>query len=353
MLSAGVEVHVAEGKCQWISGLAARWRRRSRRRAELPYPKLDVDSWAGAHLRCLNLAREASNLGSNRREAVHAMRYASAILICGLLLPSVDAAAQQKPAPAEPDRQLRVMRKQLSVTRKQLNEALSALSAEATARRSIQMQLGTLQTQMDGMKRQLNALAADVGGLKANSVWDLNGYLVFDISNGYPTALFRGVNVQIVNGMGETQTVNGTGNLVIGYNRPSMGEFTCSVGVSESASLCAANGAVWAQSHKSGSHNLIGGDLNNYSSWGALVFGLDNTSNAPYTAIVAGARNRAESGFASIGGGARNAASGLYSSISGGFDNRASGHFATVGGGAQRSALGTNNWAAGALLQSR
>src|SRR5258705_97292 len=34
------------------------------------------------------------------------------------------------------------------------------------------------------------------------------------------TIRFSGVNVQIVNGLGATETVNGVGNLIVGYNEP-------------------------------------------------------------------------------------------------------------------------------------
>jgi hypothetical protein len=275
-----------------------------------------------------------------------AMRYGPALLLCGLLVTSADAWTQQKTVPPDTDTQLRALRQQVAAMRKQLNAARSELSTATTAWQSLQVQLNTLQ-------RQIESLKADLGGLKANGVLDLNGYLTFDVSNGYPTALFRGINVQIVNGTGETQTVNGTGNLIVGYNRPSASQFSCSLGITESASACSAKGGVWAQSHKSGSHNIIGGDFNSYSSWGGLVLGLENAMSAPYTAVLGGARNRAEGAFASIGGGNHNTASGIYSSVSAGFDNHAAGEYAAVAGGAQRSAPGPNDWAAGALFQDR
>jgi len=272
------------------------------------------------------------------------MRYATALLVFGLLVTSIEGWAQQKTVSPDSETQIRALRQQVAAMRKQLNAARGDLSAASTTRESLQVQLSALQQQVDAMKRQLDTLRADVGGLRANSVWDLNGYLTFEVSNGYPTAVFRGVNVQIVNGMGDTQTVNGTGNLIVGYNRPNTNGFVCSMGVTESAAVCLANGGVWAQSHKSGSHNIVGGDFNNYSSWGGLVLGLENALSAPYTAVLGGARNRAEGSFATVVGGAYNTGSGIYSSISAGFDNHATGAFAAVAGGAQpapQSSLGS------------
>ena len=163
------------------------------------------------------------------------------------------------------------------------------LSAQAAARQELQAQLSALQAQqadLNTLRQQVEALRAEVKGLRANTVLDLNGYLTFDVSNGYPTALFRGINVQIVNGTGDTQTINGMGNLIVGYNRPSNGSFICSIGTADSEAACVASGGVWAQSHKSGSHNIVGGDFNSYSSWGGLVLGLENALSAPYAAIT-------------------------------------------------------------------
>ena len=272
------------------------------------------------------------------------MRRRQAIVLAGLLAASTHGWAQEKAAPS--DAELRAVRQQVTTLRKQLAAARNELTAANTARQSLQVQFSAIQ-------RQMEALATEVRGLRSNSVLDLNGYLTFDISSGYPTALFRGVNVQIVNGTGETQTATGTGNLIVGYNRPSVGSFICSLGVTESAATCQANHGLWAQSHKSGSHNIIGGDFNSYSSWGGLVMGMENAMSAPFASIGGGARNRAEGSFASISGGSFNTASGVYGNVAGGFDNHAIGEYTTVGGGAQRTSSGQYDWAAGGLLQDR
>jgi hypothetical protein len=90
---------------------------------------------------------------------------------------------------------------------------------------------------------------------------------------------FTGCNLYIQNGLGATNgepnhpddldspVVNGLGNLIIGYN----------VGGHN-------NGDV-----RTGSHNLILGDQNNYSSFGGIVAGSSNAISAPY-ASVSGAK---------------------------------------------------------------
>ena len=273
------------------------------------------------------------------------MKYALIPVMCALLLPPSTAWAQQNTESSDTE-MLRSLRQQVTTMRRQLAAARSELAAATSARQSVQTQIGAVQHQLQALTQELARLKAEVGGLRSNSVWDLNGYLTFEILNGYPTALFRGVNVQIVNGMGDTQTLNGTGNLIVGYNRPSVGEFVCSVGFADSASACATNGGVWAQSLKGGSHNIVGGDFNNYSSWGGLVFGQENALSAPYASVLGGARNRAAGSFASIVGGTYNTASGIYSSVSAGSANHASGSFAAVAGGMRRIASGPNDWAA-------
>jgi hypothetical protein len=271
------------------------------------------------------------------------------VLLTALVTLAADGWAQQNAPQPDPQSQLRAARQQLAALRKQL-------AAESAARRGLLDQLNALkaqQNQLNALQQQVESLAGDVRGLKANSVLDLNGYLTFDTSNGYPVALFRGINVQIVNGTGETQTANGLGNLIIGYNRPSTGSFVCSLGVADTEALCRAGGGSWAQSHKTGSHNLVGGDFNSYSSWGGAVFGLENATSAPSAVVLSGARNKAGGTLSSITGGSYNTAAGIYSTVSGGVGNRAGGEFSAVAGGAQRAAPGPHDWAAGGLFQDQ
>ena len=67
------------------------------------------------------------------------------------------------------------------------------------------------------------------------------------------TLRITGLNVQIVNGLGATDTANAHGNLILGYNEPVMGSVA-----------------------KTGSHNLVGGRGNSFQSWGGLVTGQSN-----------------------------------------------------------------------------
>lgn len=155
-----------------------------------------------------------------------------------------------------------------------------------------------------------------------------------------------GMNVFVEDGSGSTNSSSGLGNLTIGYNGSRGG----------------------ASDRRTGTHNLILGDQNNFTSFGGLVAGTINEIGNEYTTVTGGAFNTASGNVASVSGGVQNeatgigasvsggndnVASGLYGSISGGIHNRASGDYSAVSGGVQRSAPGRFNWAAGGLFQDQ
>jgi hypothetical protein len=108
-----------------------------------------------------------------------------------------------------------------------------------------------------------------------------------------------GANLRLVNGLGSTETTNGTGNLLVGYPEPPDRE----------------------EARQTGSHNVVVGTQHQFSSYGGLVVGRQNE--------IRGA-------FASVSGGARNTAAGQFSAVSGGHNRTAAGEF---------------NWVAGSLLE--
>jgi hypothetical protein len=138
-----------------------------------------------------------------------------------------------------------------------------------------------------------------------------------------PTIVFSGVNVEVNSGNGETATVNGKGNLVVGYDE--------------------AEGA-----EQTGSNNLVVGNKQTFTSFGGIVGGSGNAITGPfasatggylnvagglYSAVSGGADNKAGAELTSVSGGVSNTASQLGSSISGGEANTANGPFASIGGG--------------------
>jgi hypothetical protein len=154
------------------------------------------------------------------------------------------------------------------------------------------------------------------------------------------------VNSEICNLHGVCTSVNGLGNVVIGYDEAA---------IDDPLDL------------RTGSHNLVIGRWHSYSSYGGIVVGEDNQISSPGGAVCGGSRNDATgelssisggwygvaSGLrASISGGLENTASGETSSVSGGRDNAASGSRSSVSGGSQRTAVGTFSWAAGSLTEA-
>jgi hypothetical protein len=134
--------------------------------------------------------------------------------------------------------------------------------------------------------------------------------------DGKPTIQFVGANVQIVDGSGETKSVNGTGNLVIGYDE--------TPGV------------------QTGSHNiLLGGGGQGDEGYGSLIGGAGNTetSTAPFS-LLFGQGNTASGIGSTVTGGFNNLAEGKDSSVSGGEEDKAGGEYAAVSGGAANSAEG-------------
>lgn len=188
------------------------------------------------------------------------------------------------------------------------------------------------------------------------------------------TLRLNGVNLQVVNGAGSTDsTPNGTGNMIVGYDESDE-----------------------ALDEHSGSHSVVLGRNNEYRSYGGIISGRSNAIESPNGAAIGGTGNRVRAqgavslggsfndvsgrgavsvggadGFASgeqsvvVGGSSNNAsgkqsiavggdgndATGASATTTGGFQNRASGGASVVSGGANRSATGDANWVAGALFQ--
>jgi hypothetical protein len=134
----------------------------------------------------------------------------------------------------------------------------------------------------------------------------------------------EGANLHIVNGLGATNgfpappsfdpsqtVVNGVGNLIVGYNE-SRGSY--------------------GPDDRSGSHNLVVGSFQNFSSFGGLVAGQFSTISGPYASVSGGISNTASGYFSSVSGGEFNTASGGVASVSDGFFNIAPLEYSWAGG---------------------
>jgi hypothetical protein len=157
-----------------------------------------------------------------------------------------------------------------------------------------------------------------------------------------PTVQFHGCNVQIVNGEGHTDTTNGTGNLVIGYDkrRCANGLEGASSGEQETCELCGEKEGCKPLQLQTGSHNLILGAKQTFTSFGGIITGENDAITAPFASVTGGELNTASNRFATVSGGAGNKASGVDATVSGGGDSVASGNSAAVSGGLFNKATG-------------
>jgi len=168
-----------------------------------------------------------------------------------------------------------------------------------------------------------------------------------------PTLRVKGVNLQIVNGLGATNTVNSTGNLIIGYNEES---------------------GIAGQVHeRTGSHNLVMGTVNDYFNGvhGSIVTGHFNTVTGNNSAVIASELSGVDASFstvigadngvalspgpfANVLGGESCAAIADHSTITGGLGNwiNTNGSHGTVSGGWNRTVFTSKDWAAGSLYEN-
>jgi hypothetical protein len=138
-----------------------------------------------------------------------------------------------------------------------------------------------LQVALNAAKADISTMSVKVVALDKKAVDivpDLAKYLKIDTTNVVggvtkPDILFTGVNVHVRSGSGATSdngTLTGLGNLIIGYNENTYPTPTLT---------------------RTGSHNVVGGSMHSYSSYGGMVFGAENTISGPYATVLSGNKN--------------------------------------------------------------
>ncbi len=221
---------------------------------------------------------------------------------------------------------------------------LAALQAQVTA---IQGQVTTLQTQNTTLQGQVTTLQTQNTSLQGQ-VTSLTTTLSGVTRNG-STLQFSGMNLQIIDGTGDTHgTANGLGNLVMGYNLDDGVDLEVDV--------------------RTGSHNIVLGDNNSYTSTGGYVGGDDNrisaagatvttgignTASGPNAAVVTGFNNSATVSTSAVVAGASNTTvTGFRSVVVGGTSNTASSSNAVVVSGNTNTANGANSAILGGQLNT-
>jgi hypothetical protein len=198
--------------------------------------------------------------------------------------------------------------------------------AERPSIAALQAQIATLQSQVT-----------------SGTIPGVSGYVTMDLSTPTrPTLRVAGANLQVVNGTGNTNTANGLGNVVVGYDETrTSGASQCSLGGYVDQPTCEAQGGIWALNLKTGSHNVVIGPRHNYSRFAGVVVGLENTISGDWSTVSGGSQNTASGYGSSISGGFTNGASGHEASVSAGSFNTASGDYAGVSGGNGNNTSGT------------
>jgi hypothetical protein len=84
------------------------------------------------------------------------------------------------------------------------------------------------------------------------------------INGGPNEVVISGANLRIVNGLGSTETTNGLGNLIVGYNE-------------------LRTDPELPPNVRTGSHNMIVGKENNFSSFAGLVVGNTNEISGQFS----------------------------------------------------------------------
>jgi hypothetical protein len=214
-------------------------------------------------------------------------------------------------------RRVRNLERRVSQLLTLTGQQTTQITALQTANTTLTTQIAALQTANTTLTTSVNNLGAIV-----NPVSGVLGKL--SSQNNNQDIFITGANLHVVNGTGDTETANGLGNLIVGYNE-------------------AGNNAP----DRGGSHNIVLGMGNQYSSFGGLVAGSENGITAPYATVTGGFQNIASNPFATVTGGTQNRALRQYSSVTGGFQNSAGGQNSSVNGGSGNSANGNASTVSG------
>jgi len=214
---------------------------------------------------------------------------------------------------------------------------LNVLAAACLSASAQDTSLPDLSNQVVALRAQQAALTSRIDAQNAIISRLLRGQKLLEerlrcISAKGTDVYFTGCNVHIRNGdpAARTDTVNGLGNLIVGYDED---ELTFPFGHSSSV--------------KTGSHNIVVGAGHTYSSYSGLIAGMMNHATGAEATVSGGFGNTASGLDTSVSGGSFNTASGDFSSVSGGLGNDATADDATVAGGHTNTASGEDASVAG------
>ena len=169
--------------------------------------------------------------------------------------------------------------------------------------------IADLETTVANLQGIVNALSAKLAYMSVDNSSTLNGLAP-------PHVIFTGANIHVQNGSGQSDTTNGVGNIIVGYNEPDNAD----------------------TSKRTGSHNLVIGQRHEYSRYNGLVAGFNNRLEGVNSTVSGGYQNVAGGNYTSVSGGRSNETSARYTSVTGGNNNEAIAEYATVTGGTDNTA---------------
>jgi hypothetical protein len=155
-------------------------------------------------------------------------------------------------------------------------------------------------------------------GFNTATLTFVNGLMsLMTVNTGTKLIQVKNANLQIINGLNKTDSTNGVGNLIIGYNETRTG------------------------AARTGSHNLVVGPRHAFTKYGGIVAGNQNNITGNYSSVLSGINNTASGIGSAILSGNANKATGNYAGILSGSSNTASGLYSGIVAGALNTASGT------------
>jgi len=180
----------------------------------------------------------------------------------------------------------------LEALQAEVNNLKASLAAMANYEASLSSQLAAANSRLNALEKPV------VGGGSVDPVLaELAKYVTVDtgVLNGVkgPHIIVTGVNLHLRSGHNATNdggALSGLGNLIVGYNE-------------EQSSAALYNDGNNCMRSLTGSHNIVTGVGNLFTSYGALVAGSNNCVTSPNSSILAGDTNEAHGLNSAILGG--------------------------------------------------
>lgn len=213
------------------------------------------------------------------------------------------------------------------------NSAGQCEAGETLIALATQSEVSALRDRIEGLQSDHARLTSEVKELK-DKVAKLDETLSKvsyhrEGPNRLPTLRISGANLQIVNGSDATGgRDNGLGNLIIGYD-----EHGDDIKQTGSHDLILGNNQTFTSYG-----GVIGGNHNVLAGPDSVVFGYGNVASGDASSVTGGIYSTARGSLSSVSGGSTNTASGQRSSVSGGGGNVAAAWGASVSGGSYNTA---------------